>query len=46
MSGSNTNETIQGLERELAPEMAAHSDAIMLNDKLYQRISTLLRQAR
>jgi len=41
MSGSNTNETIQGLERELAPKMAAHSDAIMLNDKLYQRISTL-----
>ena len=41
MSGSNTNETIQGLERELAPKMAAHSDAIMLNGKLYQRISTL-----
>ena len=41
MSGSNTNDTIQGLERELAPKMAAHSDAIMLNDKLFQRISTL-----
>ena len=41
MSGSNTNDTIQGLERELAPKMAAHSDAIMLNGKLYQRISTL-----
>jgi peptidyl-dipeptidase Dcp len=41
MSGSNTNETIQGLERELAPKMAAHSDAIMLNDKLFQRINTL-----
>ncbi|MEG1052961.1 MAG: dipeptidyl carboxypeptidase II, partial [Janthinobacterium sp.] len=25
MSGSNTNDTIQGLERELAPKMAAHS---------------------
>ncbi|MCL6487117.1 MAG: dipeptidyl carboxypeptidase II, partial [Janthinobacterium lividum] len=41
MSGSNTNETIQGLERELAPEMAAHSDAIMLNDKLFKRIDSL-----
>ena len=41
MSGSNTNETIQGLERELAPKMAAHGDAIMLNGKLYQRISAL-----
>jgi len=41
MSGSNTNETIQGLERELAPKMAAHSDAVMLNDKLFKRIDTL-----
>ena len=41
MSGSNTNDTIQGLERELAPKMAAHSDAIMLNDKLFKRIDTL-----
>ncbi len=41
MAGSNTNETIQGLERELAPKLAAHSDAIMLNAKLYQRIKSL-----
>ena len=41
MSGANTNEAIQSLERELAPKMAAHSDAIMLNAKLYQRIETL-----
>ncbi|WP_257224943.1 M3 family metallopeptidase [Janthinobacterium sp. 35] len=41
MSGSNTNETIQGLERELAPKMAAHSDAVMLNDKLFKRIDSL-----
>jgi peptidyl-dipeptidase Dcp len=41
MSGANTNDAIQALERELAPKMAAHSDAIMLNAKLFQRIDTL-----
>jgi peptidyl-dipeptidase Dcp len=41
MSGANTNEAIQAVERELAPKMAAHSDAIMLNANLYQRIKTL-----
>ncbi|CDG80765.1 peptidase M3 family protein [Janthinobacterium agaricidamnosum NBRC 102515 = DSM 9628] len=44
MAGSSTNETIQGLERELAPKLAAHSDAITLNAKLYQRIKSLYDQ--
>ncbi len=41
LSGANTNETMQALDRELAPKLAAHSDAIRLNPKLYQRIKSL-----
>jgi peptidyl-dipeptidase Dcp len=41
LSGANTNEAMQALERELAPKLAAHSDAIRLNAKLYQRIKSL-----
>ena len=41
MSGTNTNDTLQALDRELSPKLSAHSDAIRLNEKLYQRIKTL-----
>jgi peptidyl-dipeptidase Dcp len=41
MSGTNTNDAIQALDRELSPKLAAHNDAIRLNEKLYQRIKTL-----
>ncbi|GAB3425978.1 M3 family metallopeptidase [Massilia solisilvae] len=39
--GCNTNEDMQKLDKKLAPMLAAHSDAIRLNSKLYQRIDTL-----
>ncbi|MFC0252411.1 M3 family metallopeptidase [Massilia consociata] len=39
--GSYTNDTLQALDKELAPKMAAHGDAIRLNPKLFQRIQTL-----
>jgi peptidyl-dipeptidase Dcp len=39
--GTNTNEEMQKLDKELAPQLSAHSDAIRLNAKLYQRIKTL-----
>jgi peptidyl-dipeptidase Dcp len=41
LSGANTNETMQALDRDLAPKQAAHSDAIRLNPKLFARIKTL-----
>ena len=41
LAGANTNEEIQKVEEELAPGLAAHRDAIFLNDKLFQRIKTL-----
>ncbi|EEF26927.1 peptidyl-dipeptidase dcp, putative [Ricinus communis] len=41
LSGANTNDTFKALERELSPKLAAHSDAIRLNSKLYARIKAL-----
>ena len=41
LSGANTNDAMQKLQRELAPKQSAHSDAINLNEKLYARIKTL-----
>ncbi|MGZ5199615.1 MAG: dipeptidyl carboxypeptidase II, partial [Telluria sp.] len=39
--GCNTNEAMNTLDKELAPQLAAHSDAIRLNGKLWHRIDTL-----
>ena len=41
LSGANTNDEFDALNRELAPKLSAHSDAIRLNEKLYARIKTL-----
>jgi len=41
LSGANTNPTLQELQEEVAPKLAAHHDAIFLNDKLFERIETL-----
>jgi peptidyl-dipeptidase Dcp len=41
LSGANTNDDFEALNRELAPKLSAHSDAIRLNEKLYARIKTL-----
>jgi peptidyl-dipeptidase Dcp len=44
MSGAHTNEGIRELEQELAPQLAAHSDKILLNPALFERISVLKEQ--
>ncbi|MCK3682915.1 peptidyl-dipeptidase Dcp [Maribellus sp. YY47] len=41
LSGANTNPDIQQTEEELAPKLAAHSDAIFLNDNLFQRVKSI-----
>lgn len=41
LTGSNTNETLQAVEEEMAPKFAAQNDEIYLNDKLFQRFKTL-----
>lgn len=44
LSSANTNPTIQKLELELAPQLAAHDDFILLNNKLFARIESLYAQ--
>ncbi|HTY93391.1 MAG TPA: M3 family metallopeptidase [Steroidobacteraceae bacterium] len=38
---SNTNDDMQRFESELAPQLAAHEDAIALDSKLFARVSAL-----
>lgn len=40
-SSSDTSPELDKIEAELAPKLAAHSDAIQLNPELYARIETL-----
>lgn len=39
--GANLNDELQAIQEEVAPLLAAHSDAIYLNEKLFQRVQTL-----
>jgi len=41
LTGGMTNPTLQKLESELSPKLAAHSDAILLNPAVFDRIKTL-----
>ena len=41
LSQSNTNDTIQKIKSEEAPKLAAHSDTIFLNAKLFARVKAL-----
>ncbi|MEL6922025.1 MAG: M3 family metallopeptidase, partial [Pseudomonadota bacterium] len=43
-AGNHTNDVIQALEREFAPEFARHSGEIAKNRKLFERIDTLWNQ--
>ncbi|MES2898471.1 MAG: M3 family metallopeptidase [Pseudomonadota bacterium] len=41
LQGANTNDRLDAVDRDMSPRLAAHTDAIYLNDKLYQRVKTL-----
>ncbi len=41
LQAANTNDTLDRIEREMSPKLAAHSDTIMMNPKLFKRIDTL-----
>lgn len=41
LTGSNSNPALRKLQGEMAPKMAAHSDNIHLNGKLFARIDSL-----
>lgn len=40
-TAANTNPTLQKIEKDMAPKLAAHTDAIRLNGALFARIETL-----
>jgi len=44
VNGAHTNDTLQEIARELAPERAAHGDNIALNEDLYARIKSVYDQ--
>jgi len=44
VSGANTDDALQKVQEEEAPKLAAHSDAISLNDKLFARIEAVYKQ--
>jgi peptidyl-dipeptidase Dcp len=44
LAGANTNPELQRIDELEAPKLAAHSDAIFLNDKLFRRVKTLYDQ--
>lgn len=41
LNSTLTNPKMQAVEKEVAPKLAAHSDAILLNPALFKRIETL-----
>ena len=41
LTGSDTGPELQAIEREMAPRMARHSTAIVLNPDLFKRVSQL-----
>src|SRR5258707_15455082 len=44
LSQSNTNDAIQKIKAEEAPKLAAHSDSIYLNAKLFKRVKAIYDQ--
>ena len=45
VTGANTNPTLEKAQAALAPRLAAHRDAIYLNEKLFARVKALHEQA-
>lgn len=44
LAGANTNPAMQKVQAEMAPKLAAHQDAILLDGKLFARIKSLHEQ--
>ena len=43
LAGAHTNDTLLEIEREISPRLAAHTNKIRLNDRLFTRINALWR---
>jgi len=44
LSGSNTNDEIQEIQKQISPRLAAHRDEIRLNPELFARVKTVYEQ--
>ncbi len=44
LSGANTDPTLQKLQEEIAPKLAALQDAVFLNDRLFKRVEAIYDQ--
>ncbi|MEO7050945.1 MAG: peptidyl-dipeptidase Dcp [Rhodanobacter sp.] len=44
VTAANNNDTLQQVQKEEAPKLAAHQDAIFLNDKLFKRVEAVYNQ--
>ncbi|KFN44363.1 M3 family metallopeptidase [Arenimonas metalli] len=44
LAGANTNPAMQKVQAEMAPKLAAHQDAILLDGKLFARVKSLHEQ--
>ena len=41
LTGANTNDALEAIQRDMSPKLSAHGDAIVLNGKLYARVKSL-----
>lgn len=41
LSGANTNDSLQALQREMSPLLSKHRDDIALNEKLFERVKSV-----
>jgi peptidyl-dipeptidase Dcp len=44
VTGANTNPVLQKAQEAVAPKLAAHQDAIYLNDKLFKRVDAIFQK--
>ncbi len=44
VTSANTNPTLQKVQKEMAPKLAANDDAVYLNEKLFQRLKAVYDQ--
>ncbi|PCJ85495.1 MAG: hypothetical protein COA52_16115 [Hyphomicrobiales bacterium] len=44
LSGADTNDDLQQIERDIAPKLSRHSSATVMNEKLFKRIDTVFQQ--
>ena len=44
VTSANTNDTLQQIQSDQAPKLAAHNDAILLNDALFHRVRAIYEQ--